>query len=262
MTRHYGAPAPGANGSAMLSCGLLTIPVRIATGLDSQSDVKRSSFTKDGHPVGSKNYDKETGADVESADIVYKVRASNKVWIELSDEKKEELIGGPGDTKLAEVVAFVPYAAMLREYAPTKWDQVRPDQRAEKAFALLVEAMRRLDRIALVKLDRRWYAMTAEGWWIRLAPARTVREPQPMPVAPPAGKELDLAESLVEALTQFDPPVLDDEVAPRLHEYVEAQAAGMELEAVPDAPKIAPVADIMAALEGSLARIAQERKAS
>jgi non-homologous end joining protein Ku len=273
-----------------LSCGLLAVPIITHTGTDAQTPMPRSSWLpvdqivegEDGaddvqtewHEVGSQPYDKATGGVIEEKEsIVMRAQATDGTWVPLSKQEMDEVLG---DTEegVAEVVAFVPRAALLRDYVVVKWDQVRaadrsvgrkrtPDPGAERAFEIVTRAMANKDVFALVKVARQWVAMTPDGYWLRLAYAHTVRAPKEFPHPEVQEREVQMAEKLIDVLTEDEPVMPVDEAGPQLQAYVDEKAKLEEGER-PTVTAVAapvPVADVVGALEASLMVLADAKKA-
>jgi DNA end-binding protein Ku len=73
-------------------------------------------------------------------------------------------------------------------------------------------------------------------------------------------QEVKLAEQLVESLaTTFDPEKFQDEYRTRVLQLIEAKSEGKTVKAIPG-KKLAPVIDLMAALQRSLEQGGPERK--
>jgi DNA end-binding protein Ku len=138
-----------------------------------------------------------------------------------------------------------------------------PDQNSEKAYALLLEAMRQTGYAAIGQLT-----MHRRDHVIILRPGKTglightmfypdeVRSTEEFRTDTTlvAAKELNLAKTLVAALAQpFDPAHFKNAFRERLRELIESRIEGRETTRIePQAP--AKVIDIMDALKRSLAQ--------
>jgi DNA end-binding protein Ku len=142
---------------------------------------------------------------------------------------------------------------------------VVPDQPGRKAYALLVETMRASGYAALAKL-----AMHQREYLIVMQPhgngmtlhtmyyadeVRQVAEygqPSGVEVKP---QEIELARRLVDSLAApFEPSKYRDEYQHRVREMVDSKRQGMEVTPV-TVPRLAPVVDLMDALQKSLAAL-------
>ena len=139
-----------------------------------------------------------------------------------------------------------------------------PDQNAEKAYALLLEAMRQTGYAAIGQLT-----MHRRDHVLILRPGKTglightmfypdeVRSTEEFrtDTSLVVAKELNLAKTLIEALAQpFDPARFKNAFRERLHELIESRIQGRQTTRVePREP--AKVIDIMDALKRSLAEM-------
>lgn len=262
---HARAAAPSAPGNLIVSCGLLAIPVNVYTGLDPANSVPRKTFTKDGHPVGSLSYDKETGQTLEAGAEVVKMVEHAEQLVELTDEEVEAAVGPPVKGT-AEIIAFVPLASIGREYVVETVQQMRPapirsgrkkmpNPAGEKAFCLLMKAMETKQVAGLMRIPGRTStrpaALLPDGRLMLLAWCDRVRQQLPMPEAPVSETELALAEKLIEGVG-ISTPVLIDEDAAKIRAYLDVKLkAGKAVpieQREPEAPKAeVDLADLLAA---------------
>jgi DNA end-binding protein Ku len=74
-------------------------------------------------------------------------------------------------------------------------------------------------------------------------------------------REVEMAQQLIESLTsEFDPSKYHDTYRERVLEMIEAKAEGQEIAVQPAEEEAAPVPDLMAALEASLAAAKKDTK--
>lgn len=270
---HAAAKAPASGGSYTLTWGLISIPVKLATGTERGTPVPRKQFTPDGHEVGSRDYDKQTGENYEGP-ILKKVLASTGAYVELTDAEMEVAIGEAVPPGMMPIVTFVPLETIMKEYIVEKQDQVRPatrkvgkdrlpDPAADKAFGLLLAAMTERNVAALVTIPRRqaacYGAILPDGRFLYLLFADQVRQEQPMAEPTHSEAELALGLQLIDSVG-VDTPVLADVATAKVWQYIEAKAVGVEVEyaAAPEAP--APTIDLAAALAASLKVVEPAKK--
>lgn len=263
---HALAPAPSAGGSYTLTWGLISIPVKLATGTERGTPVPRKQFTPDGHEVGSRDYDKQTGENYDGP-IIKKALASNGVYVELTDDEMEQAIGGTVPPGMMPIVSFIDASTIMNEYIVEKQDQVRPatrkvgkerlpDPAADKAFGLLMAAMRERNVAALVSIPRRqsacYGAILPDGRFLYLLFADQVRKAQALPAESHSDAELELGLQLIDSVG-VDMPVLADVATVKVIEYVEAKSTGVVPDTVAPMAPPAPTIDLAAALQASLA---------
>jgi DNA end-binding protein Ku len=142
-----------------------------------------------------------------------------------------------------------------------------PDKRAEKPYALLVEAMRRSNKVAIARMVLRTkqylVALRAVDDAIVLETlyyADEVIDPDELDGIPHdvdvSDRELKIARQLIESLaTEFEPEQYRDEYRERVLDLIEKKAEGQEVVLQPQTEEPAQVVDLMAALEASLAAV-------
>jgi DNA end-binding protein Ku len=171
-----------------------------------------------------------------------------------------------------DIEEFVPLAKVDPIYFENA-HYLGPDKGAEKAYALLVEAMNQERKVAVARFVLRnkehLAAIRPMGNVLTMATMRFADEvvaPEELDdVIPEDGRkltkrELEMAEQLIESLsTDFDADKYRDEYREELVALIERKARGEEVvEAVSEAPKPTKAPDLMAALEESLAAIQGE----
>jgi Ku protein len=258
MSTALAAPPSRASNSFTLAFGLLNIPLSVFTGTE-QTRVSRKEFL-DGDctiPVGRSAVRQDTGEVVGSDRVVRMAEASTGAWVTLTDDEIADCTCPKG---VGDVVSFVP-VKNVGDYLAEDQVQVRPkaekgksNAAGEKAFALLLAALKRKKVVALVKVALRGPArhglLFPDGSFVFVRTADQIREARPLNADFKfSDAELKLAEALVDAVG-IDAPVITDDTAPAVRAFVEAKATGVapverpEREAIP--------LDIMAALSASI----------
>lgn len=252
------APSPSrATTSITLSWGLVTIPLSVYTGVE-ETRVKRSEFFQGDTAVqvGRTAIRKDTNEVVSNDDVVRMAQAESGAWVALTDD---EIAACTSPRGLAEIVSFVP-ARKLSAYLTQDVKQVRPKREkgktnpaADKAFSLLMSAMKTRKVLALVQVAMRGPARYAlldhEGNMFLVATADQVRGAMPVPTMDHSDQERQMADALIDAVG-VDAPVLMDTTAPVVQAYVNDKAVGVE--APVPVPVASPQVDIMAQLMASI----------
>ena len=152
---------------------------------------------------------------------------------------------------------------------PISWFQRKP---AKRAYHLLLETMHKsgYSAIAKITMHQREYTVVirphADGLLLHTMfypeEVREVPEFRKDPNVAVKPQEVALAERLVEGLaTDFDPSKYHDEYQGRLMHMIEAKREGQAVEAT--APKkLAPVIDLMQALQKSLGELPTRKPAA
>lgn len=273
-TAHALSPKTGYGTAVRISWGLVQIPVRLHLILDNDRTVPaRSMFNTDtGNPVGKKNYDKITGADVADDKIVKKVEVAEGTWVELTDDEIEQTALSSFTKGVAEIVAFVPLADIAASYHVEKPGMWKPettkvgkvkivDPAAHKAYSLLTAAMDKRHVAALVMVPTRsggqYVALFPDGTLGWLAYAENVRQIAPADSLPVTDSELALAEQLIDGIG-VRTPVLRDEAGERVRQFLVAKAENPEAaKAQAEAAETTgEVVDLAALLAASIAQAA------
>jgi DNA end-binding protein Ku len=255
---------PRAIWSGSVSFGLVNVPVKLMTAT-SPKDVRfHQLHDVDAGRINQKRVCSIDGEEVDYQHIVkgYDLGGGRYVVIE-----PEELAAVDVEaSRTIDIEEFVDLAEIDPVYYEKSYYLV-PDGRAEKPYALLVETMQRTGKVAIGRflLRTKQYLATLRARDGVLVLATMLYEdevinPEEMEVpttaeTTPSQRELDMAAALVESLSApFDPGKYHDDYREKVLALIEAKADG-EIITQPEAPAAAaPVVDLMAALEASLAR--------
>ncbi len=203
----------------------------------------------------------DESAPIAPADLVKGYEYEKGQYVVLEDEDLRTLT--PHSSTELQVVEFVRFQEIDPIYLETSY-YILPGASAERAYALLLEAMRQSGYAAIGQLT-----MHRRDHVIIVRPGKTglightmfypdeVRSTEEFRADSSllAAKELTLAKSLIEALAQpFDPGRFKNAFRARLQELIEARIEGRQTTLIePAAP--AKVIDIMDALKRSLAQV-------
>lgn len=253
-------PRPLWNGS--ISFGLVNVPVRLFRAQAPQDVRFHQLHAKDGVRIQQKRVCPADGEEVAYEDIVkgYEIAPEQYVIIEPDDLTSLD----PKVTHTIDIEDFVD----LDEIDPLYYDHgyyITPQDRAEKAYSLLVRAMEETNKVGIARFVMRTKeylcaVRVREGALVLstmyFADEVVGTEDLDIPEADePTKKELSMAKQLIESLSgDFDPSQYEDEYRVKVLDMIEEKAKGNEIVTQPDAEEPAPVVDLMAALEESLAR--------
>ena len=258
---------PRAIWSGSVSFGLVNVPVKL-TSATSPKDVRFHQLHDADHGrINQKRVCSTDGEEVEYSHIVkgYDLGGGRYVVVE-----PEELASIDVEaTRNIDIEEFVDLADIDPVYFEKSYYLV-PDGRAEKPYALLVETMQRCGKVALGRfvLRTKQYlaALRARDGVLVLSTmlyADEVIDPGLLEVptaadTAPSERELGMAAQLVESLSApFDPDKYRDDYREKVLALIEAKAEGEVITQPAPAVEAAPVVDLMAALEASLARAKQ-----
>ena len=254
---------PRAIWSGSVSFGLVNVPIKLVTAT-SPKDVRfHQLHDVDGARINQKRVCSKDGEEVDYAHIVkgYDLGGGRYVVID-----PEELRGiDPAASRTIDIEEFVDLVDIDPIYFENSYYLV-PDNRAEKAYALLVDAMTETGKVALGR-----FVLRTKQYLVTLRPKDGVLVLSTMlfsdevidsgdlevPTADetrPSSRELAMAQQLVESLSaEFDPSKYRDTYREQVLDLIEKKAEGQEIAAAPEPAAPAPVVDLMAALEASLA---------
>jgi DNA end-binding protein Ku len=255
---------PRAIWSGSVSFGLVNVPVRLTTAT-SPKDVRfHQLHDADGARIQQKRVCSVDGEEVDYAHIVkgYDLGGGRYVVVD-----PEELASIDVEmTRNIDIEEFVDLAEIDPVYFEKSYYLV-PDGKAEKPYALLVETMQRTGKVALGRfvLRTKQYlaALRARDGVLVLSTmlyADEVVDPGELEVptaedTTPSERELQMAAQLVESLSApFDPDKYHDDYREKVLALIEAKADGEIITQPEPAAEPAPVVDLMAALEASLAK--------
>jgi DNA end-binding protein Ku len=243
-----------------LTFGLISVPVKLFAAARRE----HVSFHQIHKPCGTRirqqlwcPHDQRV---VERSEIVKGYEEAQDTYIEVDPEelKKIEL---PSDRNM-EIVQFV----KLAEVDPIYFDAsyyLTPEEPGRKAYDLLVHTLDKAGYAALAKLSMhqheylvvirpRDHGLTLHTVYYQneLNQLAEYGQPDKVEIRP---QEIELAERLVENLAApFEPEKFHDAYQKKVLELIDAKRQGQEVRAVRP-QKLAPVVDLMEALERSLA---------
>ncbi len=252
---------PRAIWSGAISFGLVNVPVKLYSAVSRKTVRFHQLHEKDGVRIQQKRVCPEDGEEVSYDDIVkgYEISPGRHVIV-----TPEELDGvDPKKTRTIDIEDFV----NLEEIDPIYYDAAYylvPDKGADKAYNLLLQAMRDDGRVAIarvvIRTKEHLTAIRPTGDVMTMATMLFADE-----VVPPdrldeladkdegaSKRELDMARQLIDSLaSDFEPDKYRDEYRERVLDLIERKAEGEEI-AVQPAEEPERVPDLMAALEASI----------
>lgn len=259
--------------SGAISFGLVNVPVRLHTAVR-HADVRfHQLHAPDGARIKQKRWCPVDEAEVPFDEIVKGYEISPGQYVVIDPAELEALT--PEGTHTIDIEDFVD----LVDIDPLYYDAsyyVMPDERGAKSYRLLVNAMKESGKVGIARV-----VMRTKQYLAALRPVDDVLVLSTMNYAdeiapiedlgeiPGAGqsvseREMKMAQQLIDSLsTKFDPMQYQDDYREQVVEMIERKAEGEEIVTQPapgDSP--APVVDLMAALEASLAAAKKSRSAA
>jgi DNA end-binding protein Ku len=246
-----------------ISFGLVNVPVKLYSAVSKKTVRFHQLHEADGVRIQQKRFCPADGEEVPYDEIVKGYEISPDRYVVITPDELEAL--EPRKTKTIDIEDFV----SLEEIDPLYYDHpyyLLPGQGAQKPYKLLVEAMRQANKVAIARVvirsKEQLVAIRPVGGVLAMASmnfADEVVDPDSFDEAPgddieTRKREVEMAQQLIESLTsEFDPSKYHDTYRERVLEMIEAKAEGQEIAVQPAEEEAAPVPDLMAALEASLA---------
>jgi DNA end-binding protein Ku len=244
-----------------IAFGLVNIPVKMYSGSESHDGLHLHMLHRtDNSPVRYARICRKDGTELAYDDIVkgYEYQDGDYVTLSSEDFKKADA----RKTKSLEIYQFADEAEIDSRYYDKPY-YLEPAKGAERAYALLREALEKSKKVALVK-----YAMRARdnmGAVKTIGNALVLNQMRfPADVRSPgelnlpdkniaSEAELSMAESLVKQQTKpFIAEDWHDEYTEKLEEVIEEKAHGQAPKGHGKEPEPTKVKDLMSALQESL----------
>jgi len=247
-------------GTGTVSFGMVSIPIRLYSAGEPSSSISFNLLDAKTKTRLKQQYINQNGEIVPREAMVKGYEFSKDQYVSFTPEELKAM--EEQAQKAIEITEFLPATAVDPVYFDKAY-YLGPEKGAEKAYKLLLEAMKQTGRSALAK-----WAARGKQYLVMIRPAKgglvmqqlmyadEVRSISEVPVGDAELKdsELKLAVQLIEqiAAEEFRPENYEDEVKKRYQEAIQRKIEGHEITAAPEAPK-AQIIDLMEALKASLA---------
>ncbi|MEE8599589.1 Ku protein [Euzebya tangerina] len=275
-----------------LSFGLVTIPVGLYTATENKSPSFNQLRRSDSSRIGYKRVAKVDDEPVSNDDIVKGFEYEKDRYVVFEKEELDAL--KPKSSRVIDIETFVP----LSEIDPIYYDKpyyLGPEETGAKAYALLTQAMKEAQSVAMCRVtmrDKEHVAVLrlverpvggdgADGESEAVLVLNTMHWPDEIrefsladvgidEIPEPREAEVQMALSLIENYSgSFDPENYVDTYRSKVTEAVQAKVDGEEITVAETEEEPASVVDLMAALKASVERsksaaadAGQEREAS
>jgi DNA end-binding protein Ku len=254
-----------------ITFGLISIPVRLYSAVESKSLKFHQLHAKDGGRVKYKRVCSKDGEEVGWDDIVKGYEYSKDHYVTFTDEELDAL--DLDSIKAIDVVTFVP----LEDIDPIYYNKtyyIAPEASGLKAYRLLADALeaegqvgiakvalRDKEHLATVRLKDDIFVLETMHWPDEIRAAEFEELEKKVDVRDP---EIKMARQLIQQLSgEFRPEEFHDEYRERLQELAERKIEGQEVTVQAEAEEeAAPVVDLMEALKASVAEAKKRREAS
>jgi DNA end-binding protein Ku len=250
-----------------ISFGLVNVPVKLYSAVSRKTVRFHQLNGETGARIQQKRVDSTTGEEVPYEDIVKGYELTRDRYVRITPDELDAL--DPERSRTIDIEDFVD----LTDIDPIYYDHpyyLVPDKGAEKAYGLLLNAMRESGKVAIARV-----VLRSKEQLVAIRPGAgdvlmmetmvfhdEVVPPDDLDELPEAGelsvsdRELTMARQLVDSLaSDFDPTKYRDEYREKVLNLIERKAEGAEIAVQPEAPEPTAVPDLMAALEASLAAV-------
>ena len=245
-----------------VSFGLVSVPVKLYAATESHDISFRQVHAKDGGRIKYQRVCSIDGEEVAYADIAKGYETEDGQMVVLDDDDFAELPAS--SSREISVEKFVPSQQIDPMWLEKSY-YLEPDKAAAKPYALLREALKEADRVAVVTVSIRT-RMTTAVLRVRddVIVMQTMLWPDEVRKPDFAGldatehaakpQELKMAKLLVETLAgDYDPTEFEDDYANAVEALVKAKLEGGEVKAPAEPAKTTgEVVDLLAALQRSV----------
>ena len=252
---------PSSIWTGAISFGLVQVPVKLV-GATKSKDVSFNQLEEGtGARIRYRKVSDKTGDEVTADKIVRGFEVSKGKYVIVEPNEIDSL--RPKGSHEIEIEEFVD----LDDIDPLYFEQpyyLVPDKRGEKPYALLLDAMKSLNKVAIGRIvmrsKERLVAIRPVDGALCVETMRYADEVLPADqIAPDADvklseKERTMARQLVESLAaeSFEPEKYHDEYREQLLDLIARKESGEEIVAEPHTEPPAKVLDLVAALEASI----------
>ena len=255
---------PRAIWTGAISFGLVTVPVKLYSAVQSKSVRFNQLDSEDHSRIAMKRTNAQTGEEVPYERIVKGYEISPDRYVVIEPEELEAL--DPKKTRTIDIEGFVD----LEEIDPLYYDHpyyLVPGTGGAKPYRLLVDAMRESSKVGIAKVvirsKQQLVALRPVGDVLSMTTMNChdeVIDPGSLDEVPAADevetndRELDIAKQLVDSLAEpFAPEQYKDTYRDDVLNLIERKAAGEEIAVQPAKEEAAaPAPDLMSALKASL----------
>ncbi len=246
--------------SGTISFGLVAIPVKLYSTVDTTKAVHFNFLSKDGSRLKQQYIRTSDGKVVEPDDKVqgYEFQKGQYVMFTPGELKAMNVEA----TNAIDIAEFIPLEDVERIYIEKVY-YLGPDKGAARSYHLLRAALAETKRAALAK-----YAVRGKSYLVLLRPMgeglvmeqlKHLEELRPFAEVPLETTsidpgELSLAIQIIEQRTNehFEPEKYTDEIRSRILELIQQKIEGKEISVPPEERPEAKIIDLMEALKASV----------
>jgi DNA end-binding protein Ku len=254
--------------SGAISFGLVNVPIKLYSAVSKKTVRFHQLNGETGSRIAQKRVDSVTGEEVPYENLVKGYELTKDRYVLINPEELEAL--EPEKSRTIDIEDFVDLADIDPVYYDHPYYLV-PDKGAEKAYGLLLSAMRESGRVAIARVilrskeqlvairpdrDGRVLMMETMIFADEVVPKDDLDGLPDAEELRVSEREVAMAQQLIDSLSgAFEPERYKDSYREKVLDLIERKAAGEEIAVPAEAPAPAKVPDLMAALEASLAAV-------
>jgi DNA end-binding protein Ku len=245
-----------------LAFGLVSLPIKLYSAARSETVSFNQLHKSDNSRVKQVLYCQAEDKPVPRSELVKGYEYEKDKYVVVDEEEIKKM--APRTAKTMEILEFVKGEEVDPIFFESSY-YVAPDEAGEKPYALLFQALRRSQYMAVAKVamhNREHHVLLRPGAHGILMHTMYYRdeirqvEEFRTDTSVVKDKELELAMTLVESLAApFEPEKYKDSYRENLQKMIAAKISGSETVEPPPATHLAPVIDIMEALKMSLSGV-------
>jgi DNA end-binding protein Ku len=249
--------------SGFLTFGLVSVPVGLYPATADQTIHFHQLHRGTSNRIRYKKVDEASGEEIDSADIVNGYDVGDGEYVVVTREELKDV--APGRSETIEISDFVDLDQIDPVFFRSTYYLAPRGKGAERAYALLRQAMRETAKVGVARLilrDKEYLAAVRPGDEVLILEtmyfADEIREPgeefDTLEDAAFEGRELEVAKQLVESLTvDWSPEAYHNSYRARVEDLIERKREGQSVVFTEERPT-SNVIDLTAALEASLAQ--------
>lgn len=252
-------------GSGTISFGLVSIPVKMYSTVDTTKAIHFNYLSKDGSRLKQQYVKASDGTVVDRDERVQGYEFAKGQYVLFTAEEIKAMY--VESTNAIDIVEFIPVKEVERVYIDKVY-YLGPDKGAARSYHLLKEALSESGRAALARYAARGrshlvlvrpYAQ-GDDFGLIMEQLKHADELRPFSEVPLDACEIDdderkLALAIIEQRLNdhFEPEKYEDEVRSRMMEMIEQKVEGQEISVPPEEAPEARIVDLMEALKASVA---------
>ncbi len=262
--------AARAIGSGTISFGLVAIPVKLFSTVDSTKAIRFNYLTEDGSRVKQQYVRADDGEIVERSDLQQGYEFAKGQYVLFTQEEVKAM--NVESTNAIDISEFVPLSEVERIYIDKVY-YLGPDKGAGRSYHLLKEALSTTGRAALAS-----YAARGKCYLVLIRPMADglvmeqlkhedeLRsfEDVPLDHHDIEDTELDLAIKIIDQRVNedFEPGNYEDVVRSRMSDLIQQKIDGQEIAIPTEEKSEAKIVDLMEALKASVDGKSGRKKAT